>query len=445
ALVAVLFGGVTLVLTRASMSGILYQLLEERALSTAHSLSTHLQGPMSTGDWFSVKQKLYASRKTFPDVRYIIVRDRAGRVVASTFLQGVPPDLQEAYSSAVKAEPRAQVLASREGRILDVAWPILDGRAGTVQLGVLDRMVTRALSGLTHAVLLGLTLCMVVGGGLAVVLTHILTRPIHALGQAAQRVREGDFGARAEVFSADEIGHLASVFNQMSESLEKYGHEVQAKERARVALLDRIVQAQEEERKRISHELHDQFGQSLTAIILALQTSCPQSKTCQQPCRTIETKIRELVDEVHRMSWGLRPSILDDYGLDSALKRYVEEVATHSGLEIDYQYSCPPGLPRLPGRVEVTLFRVAQEALTNVVRHAQATRASVVVLRQHSHVTLLIEDNGKGFDPVAAQGGSHEPLGLIGMRERTALLGGTCTVESAPGSGTTIRVGIPAG
>ena len=154
-------------------------------------------------------------------------------------------------------------------------------------------------------------------------------------------------------------------------------------------------------------------------------------------------RVRKMIDEVRRLAWGMRPSILDDYGLDSALARHVEELSKHFGLAIDYQYSSSPGLGRLPRQIEVTLYRVAQEALTNIVRHARARQVSAVVLQQKEEVTLLIEDDGCGFDPKSKTDGNGANLGLTGMQERVALLGGTCAVESLAEQGTTIRVNIP--
>ncbi|MGD0089170.1 MAG: ATP-binding protein, partial [Planctomycetota bacterium] len=137
------------------------------------------------------------------------------------------------------------------------------------------------------------------------------------------------------------------------------------------------------------------------------------------------------------------PAILDDYGLDSALSRYVADMAATSGVAIDYQYSSPPGFGRLPSRIEVALYRIVQEAVTNIVSHAHAPRASVVVLLQHTGVTLVVEDNGQGFD--AALAPRSRCLGLTGMKERASLLGGDCTIETKPGAGTTLRVTIPLG
>jgi signal transduction histidine kinase len=327
---------------------------------------------------------------------------------------------------------------------------VVGGYAGTIQLGVLDRMINRELAILTGMVVWGLVLCAAVGICLALWLTGILTRPISHLVESAYRIREGAFETRAQVFSNDEIGHLAVAFNQMGEALMRYRHEVEAKEKARLSLIERIVQVQEDERKSISRELHDHFGQSLLALLLQVQSGCNhRSEKCANAhlpdslCGSVEKTIRQIIDGTHRLAWGMRPSILDDYGLDSALARHIEEVAKTAGFEIDYQYTSPDGLERLPSRIEVPLFRIAQEAITNMIRHAKAAHASVIVLRQLHDITMIVEDDGRGFDMAMVKERGDQCLGLIGMGERVNLLGGSFVIESSPGEGTTIRVRIP--
>jgi len=451
-LTAILFGAVTLLQTRSTTSQILYQLLEQRTISMGRSLADTIGRPASIGDFYSIRRSLQDAQKAFPEIRYIIVRDEYGKIIATTFENGVPPDLAKLSSPVCPPHCVAQALGSQEGTIMDARFPVVGGYAGTVQLGVLDHMVSHELSALTNRVLWGLLLCAAFGIGLALMLTGILTRPIHHLVQSANQIREGKFETRAKVFTNDEIGHLAIAFNQMAEALMQYRQEVQAKEKARLSLIERIVQVQEDERKIISRELHDHFGQSLLALLLQVQSGCKFNPSkCEYAampeslCTVVEKTIRQIIEEVHRLAWGMRPSILDDYGLDSALARHIEEATKTAGLDIDYQLSSPNGLPRLPSRIEVTLFRIAQEAITNIIKHAKASHASVVLLRQLHEVTMLVEDNGQGFNPAVAQEKGDQCLGLIGMKERVNLLGGGFVIESAPGEGTTIRVRIPLG
>jgi signal transduction histidine kinase len=288
----------------------------------------------------------------------------------------------------------------------------------------------------------GAGVCLLISAGMAALLARLVTRPINRLVAAVNRIGEGDFHVRAEVDYHDEIGQLAQAFNRMAEHLEQYRAQVEDKERARQRLIERIVDAQEEERRHIARELHDQVGQSLMALLLAVQSGCQHRDAPDRYCPQVESKIRELSEEIHRLAWGMRPSILDDYGLESALERYLDQVGQQSKLNIDYQPTSPPDSSRLPDRLEVTLYRIVQEAITNVIRHAKAKNVSVVILRQRDAVTLLIEDDGRGFAP-AGNDVAGSRLGLTGMQERAALYGGECIVESEPGRGTTIRVKIP--
>ncbi|MFQ5737572.1 MAG: ATP-binding protein [Acidobacteriota bacterium] len=278
---------------------------------------------------------------------------------------------------------------------------------------------------------------------LGVLLNKLVILRIRSLVRAAGRIRQGDFEAKARVFSGDEIGHLAGTLNRMAEGLQRYRGEVEKKERMRVSLLGRIVEAQEEERKSISLELHDQVGQSLSALLLTVQGDGWHHGLGEKLRRDLEGRIRRLIGVVHGIAWGMCPSILDDYGLKSALERFVAETSDQFGLAIDFQYSSPSGIDRLPSPIEVTLYRLAQEAVSNVLRHAGASRASVVVLCRRDEVRLLIEDNGCGFQVEAVQRKGTTSLGLTGMNERAGLCGGSCTIESEPGKGTTVRVSIP--
>ena len=447
---ALLFGGVTLLQTRATTSDILYQLLEQKTIAMGRSLADTIARPASTEDYYAISRHLKEAQISFPEIRYIIVRNHNREIIASTFEQGVPPDLIKLSSPMCPPQCTAKIIGSDEGKLMDISMPIVGGYVGYVQLGVLDHIVTRELDSLRIKVLWALLLCAAIGIAYAIMLTGILTRPIHHLVQAANRIREGLFTARATVFSNDEIGRLAVAFNQMAESLMQYRQEVQAKEKARLSLIERTVQIQEDERKSISRELHDHFGQSLLALLLQVESGCKYSPSkceyAKRPgslCDTVEKTIRQIIEEVHRLAWGMRPSILDDYGLESALARHIEEVVKTTRLEIDYQYISPEGLSRLPIGAELSLFRIAQEATANIIKHARASHASFVVLRRPHEVTMLIEDNGQGFDFTAASKKGDQCLGLMGMKERVNLLGGSFVIESAPGEGTTIRVIIP--
>ena len=199
----------------------------------------------------------------------------------------------------------------------------------------------------------------------------------------------------------------------------------------------RVVEAQELERKRLARELHDETGQALASILLGLK---PLETATSGEARESVLALRELVvttlQDVRRLAVELRPSALDDLGLVPAIDRLARSFG-ESGLQVDVLANI--GGERLPEAVETTLYRIVQEAVTNVAKHAEANRLSVTLTRKGSSVVVIVEDDGKGFDVA----GPSDGLGLLGMRERLALVGGTLRIETAADSGTTIAAEVP--
>jgi PAS domain S-box-containing protein len=213
-------------------------------------------------------------------------------------------------------------------------------------------------------------------------------------------------------------------------------------ETARLEVLRRLATAQEAERHRLARELHDQMGQHLTALGLGLKASRDATPEAS-PAAAILRQLQDLSDlmgrEVHQLALELRPTALDDLGLHTALENYVESWSEQSRVEADFQSAGMDGA-RLPAAIETALFRVVQEALTNVRKHAQCKRVSVILRRAPLEALAVVEDDGRGFDAEAPPAGR---LGLLGMGERLALVGGTLVVESAPEKGTTVFARVP--
>jgi len=217
-------------------------------------------------------------------------------------------------------------------------------------------------------------------------------------------------------------------------------------EELRNRLIHQAMTAQEEERRRIARELHDETGQSLTALLVGLRT-IEESRTIAEIAELAQ-RLRgiaaQTLDEVGRLSRGLHPSILDEVGLPAAVTRYGREFAHLHGVAMNVRIE---GLDSrlLPPLVQTTVYRVLQEALTNVAKHAGARSVSVRLAREEAMVELRVEDDGAGFDSAAGAvvPGEDRHLGLQSMRERAALLGGSVEVESKPGAGTTITAHLP--
>jgi signal transduction histidine kinase len=221
--------------------------------------------------------------------------------------------------------------------------------------------------------------------------------------------------------------------------------EIEASGRAeatRRELLRRLATAREDEQRRTARDLHDQVGQRLTALMLAIYGACAGDTLTAHSAGRLRDALRlaeDLGRDVHELASRLRPALLDDLGLHAAFRQLFTDCARQFDLQIDFQATWLER-ERLPSEVETVLYRVVQEALTNVARHAQAQRVSVVVERHEGHAIAVVEDEGIGFDPIHAGVGR---LGLVGMRERVMLAGGLLEIESEPQRGTTVIARVP--
>lgn len=233
-------------------------------------------------------------------------------------------------------------------------------------------------------------------------------------------------GQRLPVSGGGEVPELIRTFNAMLDRLE---HE-------RATSTARVLLAQEAERRRIAQELHDEVGQSMTAILLVLGRAADDAdEPMRHELQQAQEITRESLDEVRRLVRRLRPGVLDDLGLISALSSLTNDFATHTGLRMVRRFDAD--LPALDPETELVLYRVAQESLTNAARHADAERLEVSLARADGAVSLTIADDGRGIEAAC------EGAGIRGMRERALLIGATLDITSAPGAGTRIRLTAP--
>lgn len=248
----------------------------------------------------------------------------------------------------------------------------------------------------------------------------------------------------------DELEHrVIKRTRQLSDLNEDLKKEIEERERVeadRERLLRRVVSAQEFERQRIAREMHDQLGQNLSALALklsVLKNDYDKQSELREHFASLEMIVKQLDADVGFLVRDLRPTALDDFGLVVALSNYVRNWSKQCGIRAGFHTS---GMEkdRLTSEMETMLYRITQEALTNVAKHANAENVDILLERRSDHVSLIIEDDGGGFDVEQTFGRSEKGIGLISMRERAALVAGTLAVESNPGAGTTIAVRIPA-
>lgn len=268
------------------------------------------------------------------------------------------------------------------------------------------------------------------------VVLQIAFRPLMDLGKVMSRVQAGERSLRAPLTGVDsQADLLAQTFNMMLEAIDD----------ANRLRASQIINAQEQERKRIARELHDETSQVLTSLLISLAVLEESVTAPEAHSRIAETRMlaHQTLRAIRNLSIDLRPSALDDLGLLPALRWYVKEYQQKFPIEVDFQAS---GFKeRLPSEMETALYRIIQESLTNIARHSQAHKASVTMHEDEEAVYATITDDGRGFDVATIEKtpGQDRGLGLVGMHERAHLLDGNLTIESTPKHGTIVQVSIP--
>jgi two-component system sensor histidine kinase UhpB len=243
----------------------------------------------------------------------------------------------------------------------------------------------------------------------------------------------------------ERVRERTAELTRVNESLHAEMAERERVERQQVQLLARLSIAEESERRRIARELHDQLGQQLTALRLTLEMLKVQSMEhadVRVQVETLQELARQLDQDVAFRVWELRPTAIQEEGLEGALRNYVSNWSKHFGIKAQLHTDCANG-DRLPSLIETTMYRLAQEALNNVAKHARASHVDIVFERIADQWSLIIEDDGIGFEPSSGEA-ERRGFGLVGMRERAALVDAELQIESAPGHGTTVILRTPA-
>lgn len=311
-------------------------------------------------------------------------------------------------------------------------WKVCAINGAVLCAGTLALLLTPV--SVSRRVLLSEAVVLVVGLGLVLVLNAVLLRrslgPVDRVIREMSTVRLGGTGHRVQATGKGPGAELAHSYDAMLDRLE-------AERQTRSA---QALAAQEAERHRIAQELHDQVGQSLTVVLLGLkQLEARAPEELREELALVRESARAGLDDVRRVARELRPGVLDDLGLHAALAALATDVSARGGPAVRRTFG--PGLPALPPETEVVVYRVAQEALTNVLRHADATQVELSLLRVGPHVVLEVQDDGRGIpDTGAARSGT----GMVGMRDRATLVGGLVELSSSPGRGTTVRLRVPA-
>jgi signal transduction histidine kinase len=412
---AITMGALILVIA-AALSIYLPRKLEEEAIALiSHKAETLAQLTAFTihpsiyfQDRAALEEALSGARND-KDVAYVIVTDPAGKTLASFH-----PERAHAGSG-----------------VIEVQAPIREGNRelARLRIGMSLARLHREIAATRVNILILSALILAAGLVAVALISNVLTRPLREVAAGAQRIAAGELTHRVPAGRRDEIGQLAATFNDMAAKIGERDLSLRQ-------LSKRLLSIQEQERIRIAREVHDELGQALTAMKIDLQQIGRRHSQLQEPLVPVAHTIDEIVELVRRIAADLRPSILDDLGITAALEQQLRRLRESTGIKTTLTVSEEPEIDMLTG---ATLYRIAKEALSNIVRHANATAVEISLTLSEGAAVLQIKDNGRGMpreiDP--------KSLGLLGIRERAELLGGSVTIDSRPGEGTMLKAILP--
>ncbi len=432
---------------------LLDQQIEKRGAEMATYVASLSSNDILLDDNYALFDRINRTKNNTEDVRYILITDPTGRILAHTFADNLPKGLPVKLSNHPSDEDGYQTTKfnSNEGPIREVIVPIENGAVGYVRVGMSEKSTQQLLYLKLHEFFITTLLVCLLAAMASSYLAYLIIHPMRSLTKAAQQIQQGNLYVKTEIKTEDEIGRLAGVFNEMITSLQEKESEnnrllkeLRAKEDIRTVLLNKLFTIQEEERKRISRELHDETSQSLASLLAYMKVLF--SKLTDEKQKELLLNARDVAINVlgglRKMAVELRPPVLDDLGIVAAMAKYIANFSNQQHLAVSF---LPPDKKvTINNQIALALYRILQESLTNISKHACATQVNISLEQGKDNITLLIYDNGLGIRSGALEAARQKNrLGIYGMKERVELLGGTFTFHSISGQGTTIAVIIP--
>ena len=432
-----------------SLDTIVSQQLQKRGVEIATHVALAGGNYILMEDLYNLYELADQTAASSEDVRYILIIDSNKRLLAHTFQGGIPVGLL--HDMPDLTQPAIAVFNSNEGIMHDIIVPIENGAVGYVRVGMTEAHTRSSINQHSRDVLLTILAVCAVAVFLSSRISARITKPIRKLAEVAESITRGNLETRAVIRDRGEVGRLADAFNEMAASLinasadkEALLSELRAKEQMRDTLISKLMTAQEDERKRISRELHDETSQALTSLMLTMRVLAEDAPNQEQKDALLLGRevAANILREVRDLAIELRPPALDDLGLVAAIERYSEKFAVRHGLEIAIDTSGEEAA--VDGQIAVALYRIVQEGLNNVVKHSGATAVSIAIAFRPDRIMVTIADNGRGIsdaDLVRAQ--RENRLGLYGMRERVELLQGRMEIRRSPHGGAELFIAIP--
>ncbi|SMF92052.1 Signal transduction histidine kinase [Paenibacillus uliginis N3/975] len=435
-----------------SLHTIMTDELKKRGISVAHSIASLSSDYILMDEQYSIHQLISQAQLTNDDVRYILIINSSHDVVGDTFEGYLPKGIIQAHTPESGHTLQVATLMSDEGTIYDVLMPIEEGDVGFVRVGMTDTKAQTYINIKMKALFYVTLFICVVTAIITYYMTRFITRPINNLVAVATGISAGNLTMRASITNSDEVGRLGSAFNEMADKLinsnaevELLLRELQAKEHLRDKLILKLLSAQEDEKKRISRELHDETSQALASLMVTMRILSNEAKDAEQQelLNTSRDTAASILREIRDLAVELRPPILDDMGLVPAIKKFVKKYEEKYHIEVELFTPDEEDIG-IEGHIAVAMYRILQEGMTNVAKHSAATQISINMEILKQSVTLIIRDNGCGIQrddfELARQ---HNRIGIYGMKERAELLGGSFFIYPISTGGTEIVVSIP--
>ena len=388
--------------------------------------------------------------KNNKSILYIFYRNNKGIIAASAFRSNFRLNILDNASTVKNNRNRLSTIKSvndAHGKFMDISVPVSDGKLGIIRVGVSVKQIKAPFlryEGPPFYKYISLILIFT-----AVLLYLIFTAiawrfstPVVELWKAAEKIKKGDYDVYINNSSDDEIGKLSKAFNEMTLSLKEAEQKRIKNENLRKNFISGVINAQEEERKNISRDLHDRVGQFLSYLKIKLKMldDINDLNEIKNKIHQIRGDLTEGLDLIRDIAKNLRPGALDEIGLISAIDIYINDVVKNSaGIKI-YFYPVNFENYRLDKHLDIIIYRVVQEAVLNVILHASANFITIILEKHEGKIKGIVKDNGTGFDYCE---GNEDYLGINGMKERVKLFGGELTIESEMNLGTAVKFQIP--
>ena len=449
---------------------------EESALLLAHAINDYLDHDMVRASREHI-QDAVASIAAGDYINEVVIFSNTQEIYASAEIEeiGTARDDEEIAHTLVSGEITTRTEEQYGTSEFCVILPIMNKPECITCHGASSEILGAIEVGINRkSLVVGMreqTLIIIIIGGLSFVgvaagltfgLQRAVVNPLSRLAEPAQRIAGGSLSARANIKGKDEVGMVSRTFDEMAEQVEQYALSLedsnielerrvqerteQIKQMAaeRGQLLEKLITVQEEERRRVARELHDEAGQALSVIMMDLARTMETLPEDESQIREKLSHLRALsaktLQDVRKLINDLRPDVLDQLGLVPALRSYIKSHLEENDFNVEFRFT---GLnDRLPPQIEVIIFRVIQESITNIIRHSGADTVNIEAIVKDSVISGAITDNGQGFNVEKALS-AQKSWGLHGMRERIAIAGGQLNIESTPGKGTTVKFSIP--